>query len=346
MSIWTDKDGRKHVGIMHGGKRLHRKLPEGASAGDAKQLEAELRAAITRQRKPVIPGDPELTAIMGVYLDHAKNLRSPDTAKFHASRLGPWVEKYRASESVACAAAFVKDASRKVAQPDGRMAPAYTPATINRSLGALKKALSIAWESGVIPENYGLRIKRLPENNQRDTTLTIEQVEKLTSHASEQVRAAVWIALYTGCRRGEILKLRKADIGPSTILIRAGNTKTLKTRAVPIAGPLRKWLGSLPLAITFEGLKTGFRRAREAAGMPEVTFHDLRRSCGTLLIQAGVDLYVVSKILGHSSVAVTQARYAYLQTERMQAGLDAAFGAGIAPEITPKQKQKQPRRAA
>ena len=60
--------------------------------------------------------------------------------------------------------------------------------------------------------------------------------------------------------------------------------------------------------------------------MPAVTFHDLRRSCGTLIIEAGVDLYVVSKILGHSSVGVTQARYAHLQTEQMREGMKKAFG--------------------
>lgn len=266
-----------------------------------------------------------MTAIMGIYLEHAKTLRSPDTAAFHAARLGPWVEKYRASEAQKCAAHIVKD-----------MRGHYADGTINRSLGALKKALALAWDQGLTPENYGLRVKRLAEHNARDTTMTHDQVEKLTAHASEQVRAAIWLALYTGCRRGEILKLRPADIGPDTILIRAGNTKTLKTRTVPIVGPARRWLEYVPLQITFEGLKTGFRRAREAAGMPEVTFHDLRRSCGTLMIQAGVDLYVVSAILGHSTVTVTQKHYAHLQTDRMRAGLNAAFGpAGIAPEIAP-----------
>jgi len=318
VSTWTDKDGRRHVGIMLSGKRVHRILPKGATAGDAKQLEAELRAAIGRQRAPVIPGDPALSAIMGVYLEHTKTLRSPDTAAFHAARLGPWVEKYRASEAQKCAAHIVKD-----------MRGAYADGTINRSLGALKKALSIAWERGLTPENYGLKVKRLAEHNARDVTLTHEQVEKLASHASEQVRAAMWIALYTGCRRGEILKLRKADISATTILIRAGNTKTLKTRTVPIVGPLHRWLEYIPIQINAEGLKTGFRRAREAAGMPEVTFHDLRRSCGTLMIQAGVDLYVVSSILGHSTVTVTQKHYAHLQTDRMRAGLDATFGPAV-----------------
>ena len=315
MSVWIDSDGRRHVGIMVSGKRIHRILAPGATASDAKQLEAELRNALKR-KTPNIPGDPPLTAIMGVYLEHAKNLRSPETATHHANRLGPWVEKYRASEARECAAHVLKD-----------MTGHYAPATINRSLGALKKALAIAWEQNLTPENYGLRVKRVKENNQRDTVLTLQQVKKLADCASEQVRACIWIAIYTGCRRGEILALTKADIGEKTITIRSGNTKTLKTRTVPIAAPVRTWLKHIPITINFEGLKSGFRRAREAAGMPEVTFHDLRRSCGTIMVQNGVDLYVVSKLLGHSTVAVTQSRYAHLQVEQMRAGMEKAFGA-------------------
>lgn len=185
----------------------------------------------------------------------------------------------------------------------------------------------MAFERERTAVDYSALVKRLPEHNQRDTTLTLEQIRDLTSHASENVAAAVWIALFTGCRRGELLKIVEADIGPEDITVRAGNTKTLKTRTVPIVAPLRPWLRYLPLAITFEGLKSGFQRARVAAGMPHVTFHDLRRSCATLMIQAGVDLYVVSKLLGHSSVAVTQSRYGHLQTDRVRDGLARTFGA-------------------
>jgi integrase len=120
--------------------------------------------------------------------------------------------------------------------------------------------------------------------------------------------------------------MRPDDIEGDTITIRAGNTKTLKTRTIPVVPPLRRHLKSIPLGINYEGLKTGFRRAREAAEMPWVTFHDLRRSCATLMIQAGVDLFVVSKLLGHSSVAVTSARYAHLQVAQVQKGLRKTFG--------------------
>lgn len=168
----------------------------------------------------------------------------------------------------------------------------------------------------------------MPENNARDFALTVDQVKQLADCSSEQVRAAIWIALFTGCRRGEILALRREDVGESVLAIRAGNTKTLRARTVPIVPPLRPWLEFVPLQVNFEGLKTGFRRAREAAEMPWITFHDLRRSCGTLMIEAGVDLYVVSKVLGHSSVAVTQARYAHMQVEQLREGLEKTFGTG------------------
>lgn len=273
-----------------------------------------------------------MTEVLGLYLEHASTLRSPETAIHHANRLGPWAEKYRASAARECAAHVLRD-----------MRGHYAEATINRSLGALKKALALAWERGLTPENYGARVKRVPEHNMRDMTMTMEQVKRLADCASEQVAAAIWIAIFTGCRRGEILAMQASDIGPDSIAIRAGNTKTLKARTVPIVPPLRRYLAAVPLAINYEGLKTGFRRAREAAEMPWVTFHDLRRSCGTLMIEAEVDLYVVSKLLGHSTVAVTQARYGHMQVAQVRAGLEKTFG--IAPGIAPG-KQKRPRRAA
>lgn len=268
---------------------------------------------------------------MGGYLAHAKGLRSPTTAKYHALRIGRWCDGYRAS-----------DARQVAARAAADMRGHYAPATINRSLGALKAGLRLAFEQGRTLVNYSDHVRRLPENNMRDRVLSMDQVRKLTEHASEATRVAIWLAIYTGCRRGELLALRPEDIGESTMMIRAGSTKTLKTRIIPIVSPLRPWLKFVPLTVNAEGLKSGFRRAREAAGMPDVTFHDLRRSCATLMLQAGVDLHVVSKLLGHSTVTVTAQRYAHLQVGQVAAGLERTFGA----HQDAHQKKKRPRRAA
>lgn len=229
-------------------------------------------------------------------------------------RIQPWLTGYRASQAREVAARIIRD-----------MRPHYAPATINRSLAALKKALSIAWELGYTSVNHGAAVKSLPPNNKREVFLTPAQVRKLAEHCVEPVQAAIWIALYTGARRGEILAMRPEDIGRDTLTIHARNTKTLRSRVIPIVKPLRPWLEYLPLPYKdYEGLKSGFQRGRKAAGMPGVRFHDLRHSTASILLAAGADLYTVSKILGHASIATTQ-RYSHLQVKQQRAALVKAF---------------------
>lgn len=311
MPIKRTPSGGYEVSVCVNYRRAHRRLPAGTTAGDAKLVEAELIRALGLARAPRIPGDPPLVDLMAAYITHCDTLRSPDTAKHHAMRAWRWLEGQRASDA--------RLVGNKIAAD---MQGHYAAATINRSLAALKKALRIGWDTGTTPIDYSSLVKLLPVRNARSTTLTMKQVQHLASHASAPVQAAIWVSLFTGLRRGEICKLQAADIGRDEITLQAGNTKTLRTRVVPVIAPVRPWLKQLPLAINFEGLKSGFRRARVAAGMPDVTFHDLRRSCGTLMIKAGVELYTVSRILGHSSTAVTQKVYAHLDTKQMRAGLD------------------------
>lgn len=314
MSIWTDKQGRLHVGIMASGQRVHRTLAPGASARDAKLIEAELRRSIAKRGAPVVAGDPQLVECMGLYIRHCDTLRSPQTAKYHALRIGPWIEQAKASDARKVSAKIVAD-----------MRDHYSAATINRSLSALKTALRMAHDAGLIDSDYASAIKMLPLRNQREVFLSVDQVDAIAAHASETVRAAIWIALYTGCRRGEVLKLQPADIGDDSLTIHAGNTKTLRTRVIPITPALRPWLRFVPLALNFEGLKSGFGRARAKAGMEHVNFHDLRHSTASLLLASGVDLFTISRILGHTTTRMTE-RYSHLQVDAQRDALTKAFG--------------------
>lgn len=316
MPIRKDAAGRWHAEACVSRRRLHRRLPIGATASDARQLEAELVRSLgtaAAERRPIIPGDPLLSELLADYADrHAATLRSPDTARYHALRIGRWVDGRRASETRQVVAQIVQD-----------LVPHYAAGTINRSLATLSTSLRMAWERGIVSADYSGLVKRLPEHNARTTWLTLQQVQRLADHASDTVRAAIWISVLTGCRRGEVLAMTQEMIGRDSITLPAGATKTLRTRTVPIIAPVRPWLKFVPLPITREGLKTGFRRAREAAGMGDITFHDLRRSCGTLLIQRGVPLHIVSRILGHTSTQVTERVYAHLANKQLRRGMGA-----------------------
>lgn len=310
MPIRKDKEGRWHAEVCIDGQRLHRILPKGAGKKDAERKETELRKQAERVE---FTEDPPLAEIMALYIEHADSLRSAKTAKEHAARLEPYVAGKKASEAGDAVVAMQ------------RGLPHLKPATLNRSIGTLKKALTIAWEDKIIPINHGERIKRLKENNHREVYLTLDQVELIASKASENVRTAIWIAIFTGMRRGEILKLKPEHIRNDMITIPAGNTKTLKMRSIPVIEPVKPWLEKVPLEITFEGLKSGFARARKAVDMEYVNFHDLRHSTASLLAHAGVDLHTISKILGHSTTRMSE-RYAHIKVDKQRDALEKVFG--------------------
>ena len=277
-----------------------------------------MRSAIKdKKAQTFLTKDPPLTEVMALYMKHAQTLRGHKEASHHAMRFGLWADKYKASETRKAAAHFIADAHGK-----------YAASTINWSLSTLKKGLEIAYDLDLVPENYGDRVKTLPVNNIRDQTLSMDQLHTLLEFCSTDLKAAIWIALYTACRRGEIVSMTKESIGLNTITVYASNTKTQKTRTIPIIQPLRPWLEHIPLKLGVEGIKSGFRRARSQAKMEWLTFHDLRRTFATMMIAAGTDLYVVSKLLGHSSVKVTQTRYGHLQTDRIADGLSRTFERG------------------
>jgi len=59
-------------------------------------------------------------------------------------------------------------------------------------------------------------------------------------------------------------------------------------------------------------------RAMARAKLQDLRPHDLRRSFASLAVNAGVDIYQVKDLLGHSSVAVTQRAYAHLQQDTLR----------------------------
>jgi site-specific recombinase XerD len=82
-----------------------------------------------------------------------------------------------------------------------------------------------------------------------------------------------------------------------------------------------------PFYIQRQCLKSGFRRAREAAGMDHIHIHihDRRHSTASLLAHAGVDLHTISKTLGHSTTRMSE-RYAHIKTGKQSDALEKVFG--------------------
>lgn len=322
--VYRDSKGRTRYAVefQQAGSRVLRRLYPGATRGDALALEIKLRGEIFQVG--TLGNAPEITleeAILRWLRDRAIHLKDGRKAAQNAALLAPFVAgkllreaPEAARQAVACW--YVGASSRgRAATPSG-----LAPSTINRRLCVLKAAAKYAWKQGWIADNVSGRISLLPESGKREVYLTAMQVRVLASRApTTTCRAAIMIAAYSGLRVAELLALTSITSRAASLSV--PTSKTGKPRYVPIVGLLRPYLSALPLGLSYDQLRREFLVARKAAGMEHVRWHDLRHTTASLLINAGVDLYTVGAILGHSST-ITTSRYAHLA----QATLRKAMG--------------------
>jgi integrase len=185
-----------------------------------------------------------------------------------------------------------------------------TAATVNRRLSVLKAALRYAWQQGWVADNLSGKISKLAEPPGREVYLTPAQIKRLAdAMPSEEGCAAILLLAYTGLRVGELMALTSEHIATGTLTV--ARSKSGLPRTVPVPSPVRHLVSELPLGLSYTQLHWQFRAARKAAKMPHVRLHDLRHTTASWLVNAGVDLYTVGKILGHLTPTTT-ARYAHL----------------------------------
>jgi integrase len=134
--------------------------------------------------------------------------------------------------------------------------------------------------------------------------------------------------MYTGCQSGEILNLKWTDVFLTEGYLHLKDSKTGE-KTIPLNESAKAILGNLRLQkgnpYVFVGekpgtclttLKTAWTKVRRLANLEEVRIHDLRHTFASLAIKQGVDLYTVSKLLGHKNIATTT-RYAHLQMDQL-----------------------------
>lgn len=129
--------------------------------------------------------------------------------------------------------------------------------------------------------------------------------------------AAMWrFMVNTGVRRGEMAKAKRSDVRDGILYVESvagGRTKSGKWRAIPLNKDAKAALAKLGrdslVDACADTLSDWFKEDASSAGLPG-TLHWLRHTFCTRLVQAGVSLYDVKTLAGHSSVTITE-RYAH-----------------------------------
>jgi len=197
------------------------------------------------------------------------------------------------------------------------------------------------------PEEVEALARALADGRHREPSRqTLGEQEREARRAEDQQDAdLVRVAAYAGLRLGELLALRWRDVdfaGDALTVGRAmsagveSSTKSGRVRRVPLPDQAAAALDRLSrredfteddervfcnvLGRTLDGsaLRRRFKRARDAAGLRPLRFHDLRHTYGSLLAAAGVDLVTIKSAMGHSALATT-GRYLHARPASEQA---------------------------
>jgi integrase len=185
------------------------------------------------------------------------------------------------------------------------------PATIKNRLRYLTAAVRYWWKRTMPPIPDPAAGVMMPHvDNERHKYITRLQMVRLARACrSPAVRAAIRIAFYSGMRLGEI---RRATVRDGCFDL--GTTKNGQPRLIPIHP--RLYTALQHVIPPKHSVWYHFGVAKAMTGIKGFTFHDLRHSAASEMVNAGVELYTVGAVLGHKSAASTK-RYAHLQTERL-----------------------------
>lgn len=237
------------------------------------------------------------------------------------------LRELRKADFVKARDALKKERNKRTGEP-------FAPATCNRYSMNMAGVLTVAVEEWFLLETNPARIKQLPEDNARDRVLTPDEQERLLTAVEESEEVALLpftlMAMGSGCRAGELLNLRWKDVDLEAGLAILRNTKNGDTRTIPVVGyaldslkDYRKKFAAIPMANAFVFQNSTGRapfayhrswdKARKAADIGDLRFHDLRHTAASLLAMKGRTLGEVGALLGHRSIQTTR-RYAHYAT--------------------------------
>jgi len=209
-----------------------------------------------------------------------------------------------------------------------------SPATVQKEYRLLHAAFSWAVENGYMEANPFSKAKPPKGAVREKTVLNADQCQLLLTEAAERgavLHAFVSLALETGMRIGEMANLESGDIDFSSGLIRIrpkqdwspkarrGRVVAVSQETIALLQELRSQPGYLLAGTSRGGFKCLMREelseACKDAKIPKVTPHDLRRTAGTLMAEAGVPQDVIQTVLGHQSYQTTRQFYVRIRAE-------------------------------
>lgn len=298
-------------------------------------------AAKKKEKKSI----PTYASLAAQHVEHARTYqRCPsNTESVLRCHVLPRWGKQRLSEIT------TQDISKWFAE---KIAAGLAPATIEKIRVVFSRSFELGrqWNIPGADPNPVKNVPRRKFKNARTKYLSADDARRLLAAAEEslnpQLKNIIGLLLLTGARKTELLTAQWQHLDLDRRTWHIPTTKTGVPRYVPLSQAaldiitdLPRWDKCpwlLPNPLTrkpYADLKRPWDTARDAAGLPDLHLHDLRHSAASFMINAGIDLYAVGRILGHADHQSTM-RYSHLANETLMAAVEAGaakmLGAKIA----------------
>lgn len=283
-----------------GGPLLKTKSGEPMQPGDP-LLDCAFRQAHERRRAP---SPTNLSTLITLYRGSSDFRRTKPVTRQEYDR---YLDKIRKEFGRLTLDELQKPATRG-AFKEWRDRMADKPRSADFGWMVLVRILSFAKDRGIISVNIAERGGRLYRSTRRDRTWSDADVAAFEAVAPPHMHLAIHLALWTGQRKGDLLRLSWSDFDGCSL--RFTQTKT-KARVLVPMGPLANVLSSQRgngailrnsrgAAWTSDGFNTSWRKCCAKAGIADLTFHDLRGTAITRMALAGCTVPEIAAVTGHS----------------------------------------------
>lgn len=249
-----------------------------------------------------------------------KELRSYKKNRCYVNQLRVFFGKYKLSEITP---ALIDD-FRQMRKEQG-----VKPATINCQFSFLRRMFSLAKKRWMWIKEIPLIEMEPNADNRRTRHLTYEEFHKLLGFCDAWLKDIVIVAAWTGLRRENVVKLKKAQINHLTreITVDGKEIKNGENLRIPIANNAYTVIASCIIndqvnspyvfcddeGKPYDSKKVYkvFKKTLALARIEDFRFHDLRHCFASWNRQAGVDIYTLAELMGHKDTKMTM-RYAHI----------------------------------
>jgi integrase len=253
-----------------------------------------------------------------------------DLSKLTTKQIRDWHAQLVVAPKLSRVICFSSKPNGRALDPQNADAMRARRATANRTLTVLKAALNFAFHEGRVASDEAWR-KVKPFRSVDAAVLrflSADQCRKLANTCHDPFRHLVRAALLTGCRYGELTRMRFSDFSPQpgTITVRESKSGTPRHVALNEEGQAlfaelgagKK--GADPIFVRDDGKpwgKSHQQRPLQEASVrveidPPATFHILRHTYASALAMRGVPMGVIAAQLGHADTRMTEKHYAHL----------------------------------